>query len=94
MIKKIFIGVIVLIVLFLIYIFVTRLYWENTKSSILLKDLDKKLKSKRKNKEAVILIEDKEGKRSHLMENGMTAKDKYMIASITKLYTHSVIFCL
>lgn len=92
MLKIIFIVILVIISLLVIYILVNRNHWKNTDSIKLLEDLDKKIKNS--NRESIILIEDLSGDKKHLSANNIRPSDKIIIASITKLYTHAVIYAM
>lgn len=92
MLKIIGIVVVVIIALLVIYILVNRHYWKNTDSKKLLKDLDEKFK--KSTKESIVLVEDGPAHKKHIVANNINPDDKIIIASITKLYTHAVIYAM
>lgn len=92
MLKIIFVVILAIILLFAVYIFSNRIYWKNTNSKKLLDNLDKKYE--KSNKESIVLIEDLSGSKKHILANNIKPSEKIIIASITKLYTHSVIFAM
>ncbi len=60
----------------------------------ILKREDEKLQANSSIKQAVILMENLDGSISHIVKKGMDIKSFFYSASITKLYTHAIIFRL
>lgn len=92
MLNIILIAVLVIFSFLAIYILVNRIYWKNTDSKKLLEDLDKKFE--KSNKGSIVLIEDLSGGIKYIVANNINPSEKIIIASITKLYTHAVIFAM
>lgn len=92
MLKNILLILLVMISLLVIFILANRIYLKKTDSIKLLKYLDRKFK--KSNKESIILIEDSSGDKKHILANHISSDDKIIIASITKLYTHALIYAM
>lgn len=93
-IKIILIIIMILVLLSILGIMIYRLIYNHKSSNEKLVDLDNEFIKKSNNRETILLVESKDGSRSHFVSNKMTNNDKFYLASISKLYTHAVIFKL
>ena len=92
MLKIILMILIGCLLLLALYIIANRIYLKNTDPDKLLKDLDKKFQRSTNN--SILLIEDQSGHKNHLVTHNIKPSDKIIIASITKLYTHALIYAM
>lgn len=98
--KRIIVFVVILVLVLILGIIFYRIKLKNTPSSEKLKNLDSLFVKDRGDKESIIFIEkdsknkSNSGNTKHLLTNKMGVKDKFYLASISKLYTHSIIFKL
>ena len=94
MIKKIMFAPLIIIAVIFTVVAGFRIYWHIQSSTDLLNNLDYNFKKTRGEKESILLIENSDSTKSHIVTNKMDENQSIMLASVTKLYTHSVIYSM
>lgn len=92
--KEIIFALLVIITLIFIFVAGFRIYWHIKSATDLRNHLDDNLKKTRGKKETILFIENSDSTKRHIVTNEMDENQPIMLASVTKLYTHSVIYSM